>query len=407
MSNASFNNELGSPRSGQRWGMIADDLTGACDAGVQFAARGFSAIVRLAPECKDAAACNLLATATNSRNDAPEVARAKVARACHELINEGREIVYKKIDSTLRGNIAAEIETVMEICGQSLAFFTPAFPAAGRTVTEGWLRVASSSPASRVHLPTLLREQGFENVVHLDRAALGKDSRALIERLDKISAAEKTAVALDAGTDDDLAVVVRAGIEMRGRAILAGSAGLAAAFAAVLAEQSRRISTPPTWSARSTRNTGTVVFILGSTHPVTKAQIGFLIRNRPVISFEPNSNSSREALAAAKKGCALLVPFDPARDDPAPLEEFLRALVDSPLCGVTLSGGDTAWAVCRTLGTAGIKLEREIVAGIPCGRLIGGLADGVAVVTKAGGFGGENALAAIADFLALYAPTTT
>ena len=82
------------------------------------------------------------------------------------------------------------------------------------------------------------------------------------------------------------------------------------------------------------------------------------------------------------------------------LGEFLTILADSAVRGVILSGGDTAELVCRALKATGIKLEREIAPGIPWGRFVGGHADGMAIATKAGGFGEENSLVVITDFLA-------
>jgi uncharacterized protein YgbK (DUF1537 family) len=67
--------------------------------------------------------------------------------------------------------------------------------------------------------------------------------------------------------------------------------------------------------------------------------------------------------------------------------------------GVIMTGGDTAALVCDALGVRGIRLIREALPGIPYGTLIGGRLDGVPVITKAGGFGDENALALLVDAL--------
>jgi uncharacterized protein YgbK (DUF1537 family) len=46
-----------------------------------------------------------------------------------------------------------------------------------------------------------------------------------------------------------------------------------------------------------------------------------------------------------------------------------------------------------------MRLYGEVDAGMPWGRLIGGPADGLPVVTKAGGFGGDDALVQAVSFL--------
>ena len=57
-----------------------------------------------------------------------------------------------------------------------------------------------------------------------------------------------------------------------------------------------------------------------------------------------------------------------------------------------LTGGDTALAVCRALGASALWLDGEIERGMPRGRLADGPHEGLSVVTKAGGFGGGDAL---------------
>jgi uncharacterized protein YgbK (DUF1537 family) len=56
------------------------------------------------------------------------------------------------------------------------------------------------------------------------------------------------------------------------------------------------------------------------------------------------------------------------------------------------SGGDTADAVLTALKGRGIRINGEVVTGMVAGRLFGGPMDGLAVITKAGAFGKEDAL---------------
>jgi uncharacterized protein YgbK (DUF1537 family) len=58
--------------------------------------------------------------------------------------------------------------------------------------------------------------------------------------------------------------------------------------------------------------------------------------------------------------------------------------------GLIMTGGATAVGVARRLGAAGIELEGEVEAGVPVGALIG--PNPYPVVTKAGGFGGQDTL---------------
>jgi D-threonate/D-erythronate kinase len=380
-----------------RFGLVSDDLTGACDAGVQFAQCGFSTLVHIAPPGPEIQPFEVAVLTTNSRGDTPAIARGKVREACRALLAQNREIIYKKIDSTLRGNLGGELESVMESCGFSVALVAPAFPAMARTLEGGWLLVAGSRPPVRVHLPKILRRQCGLCVVELDRASWATGFNALLGRLNELPQ-ENTIVALDSTSDDELEAIAHAAIRLSRQALLAGSAGLAAATAKVLAETFHKIPPPIAPPSASKRDPGPVVLVMGSTHPVTQAQIEYLGRSQRVARVELDGTAFRKALAAIQNGRNLLVV--PGPEDEGHLKEFLGILANSSLRGVTLSGGDTAFAASRGLGAGGIKLEGELLPGIPVGRFVGGPANGLAVVTKAGGFGGVDALAVITEFLA-------
>ena len=63
------------------------------------------------------------------------------------------------------------------------------------------------------------------------------------------------------------------------------------------------------------------------------------------------------------------------------------------------TGGDTAFNVCEALGSDGIELTDEIVPGVPIGILREGVADGSSMVTKSGGFGEEDTLVKVVNYI--------
>ena len=81
------------------WGMIADDLTGACDSAVQFAQNGFKTVVQRGTKWVRDSVTDLIVVSTESRNDAPYRARRKVMAACRRMKDLGIQVIYKKIDS--------------------------------------------------------------------------------------------------------------------------------------------------------------------------------------------------------------------------------------------------------------------------------------------------------------------
>lgn len=371
---------------GVRLGAIADDLTGACDAGVQFASRGIPAMAWLAPEAPKAP--DLLVLVTRGRSLVPEQARRAAAGACGELIRAGRPLVFEKIDSTFRGNPDVELAAAMEVCGYRLAVLSPAFPAMGRTVERGWLRVRGQQDS--IHLPTRLRRQGLFDVHEVPRERF--------ETLLELRPRTPVVAVADAISEEDLARLAGIMFLLEPRPLAVGSAGLAGALADRLARALGRNAPPP--PPRRSRSAN-VLFVLGSTHPVTLAQIRYLAKAG--VEVAPISEPARVRRALASGGHAAVL-IDVARTGAAELGVVGELLAAGGDRGLVVAGGDAAALVLGALPAQGVRLESEIRTGIPWGRLAGGPLDGLPVATKSGGFGEPDALLACAHFLAELAP---
>lgn len=159
-------------RAPRRVLVIADDLTGTLDAVAAFAGAGADPWVGFRPEAiaRAPALARCLAVNADTRHAPPEVARRVVADLARRGLALGIDIVFKKTDSTLRGNVAAELAGLAEAgTGDAPVVFAPAFPEAGRTVRGGVLRVDGvevsrtsfgsdpRSPARESSVPALLR----------------------------------------------------------------------------------------------------------------------------------------------------------------------------------------------------------------------------------------------------------
>lgn len=369
-----------------RFGAIADDLTGACDAGVQFASRGIPTLVWLVPEAPEAP--DLVVLVTRGRSLAAEEARRAAAARCAELIRAQRPLVFEKIDSTFRGNPGFELAAAMQVCGYRLAVLSPAFPAMGRTVEGGWLRVRGQQDA--IHLPTRLRRQGLFDVLEIPR----ERCEVLLELRPRLPA---VAVA-DAIFEEDLARLAGIIFAMEPQPLAVGSAGLAGAVADRLARALGCTAPPP---APRRLASGCVLFVLGSTHPVTLAQIRYLAEAGVEVAPVSEPERVRRALAAGVHAAALI---DVARTTAAELAVLLELVAAPGVRGLVVAGGDAAALVLGALSVQGVRLASEIRTGIPWGRLAGGPLDGLPVATKAGGFGEPDALLACAHYLSELAP---
>ena len=215
--------------------VIADDLTGAADTGVQFVHAGYRTAVffRATEVIED----NLDAVVfdTDSRAMPAGFAAKRVVDAAHAA-REART-VYKKLDSTLRGNVAAELAAALGGARRERVVVAPAFPAAGRTTVGGIQRVHGvpvdeteiandpNTPVREAHIPSLLAD-AFSSVGLLSVEDLADPD--LIRR----ALEDYECVIADAERDADLESIVRA-VPDPASVLWAGSAGLALALGSV------------------------------------------------------------------------------------------------------------------------------------------------------------------------------
>jgi D-threonate/D-erythronate kinase len=325
--------------------LIADDLTGACDAAAPFAAAGLRTLVPLDGAAPDA---DVLAFSTESRDVEPDEARRRLDRLAPLVRRIAPRVVFKKIDSTLRGNSGHETVAALDAFDCAAAVVTPAFPAMCRIVERGELRVTYDAGFAPIDVREYLAAHGAACA----HATLGAIADAI-----GLGARFVTADALCSADLDDLAAEILA---LDAQILWAGSAGLSTALASRLARPAPRRVEP---------RRGPALFCIGSDHPVNVEQqrrLGDHPGLRPI---------ARDAAPETVR--ALLAVFRPA--------------------ALFLCGGDTAALVCRALDVRAIELHREFAPGIPLGILHGGPFDGVAVITKSGGFGAADSLVHIAD----------
>src|SRR4029453_1091937 len=122
-----------------RIAILADDLTGAGDTAVQFLRAGWETELQFQATIGRARG---VAMTTDSRNRSAAEAARSAAALVTQIRAAGITHLYKKIDSTLRGQVRAELEAVLDNwSSRATAVVCPAFPALGRTVRGGELRV--------------------------------------------------------------------------------------------------------------------------------------------------------------------------------------------------------------------------------------------------------------------------
>src|SRR5688572_18596170 len=123
--------------------VLADDLTSAADGAAPFVARGLTASIGRGQLPRQASA--VVAVDSGSRSATSSQAFERVARLTDRLAS--RDVLYKTVDSTLRGHIAQELEACFAASGRKSLVFAPAFPQAGRT-TVGGIQFVDGVPVS-------------------------------------------------------------------------------------------------------------------------------------------------------------------------------------------------------------------------------------------------------------------
>jgi uncharacterized protein YgbK (DUF1537 family) len=393
--------------------IIADDLSGAADCAATFAQVGMDTLVVLdAFSDKIASPCVIAVDADSRRLTAFEAARVHQALQARYYANG--MLLYKKMDSTLRGNFAAEVAAAA--AGAGLAIVAPAFPKAGRTTRGGcqylhgipleqgelW-RIAGMTGAAAI--PAMLECQGLRTV-SLDGATLRQETNKVAALLASLAGDGVQAVVCDAETDDDLYRIAQASLVVPVPCFWAGSAGLAAQLAMAVSRALPDARPVP----QRVEVRGAILTVVGSMSSVSRRQAERLKAATQIACIRVDVRMLREGplyaqwrelqqelCAAVASGRDLLLTMTGEDtldgDEGLHLCQALATLV-SPLSGQTgaviATGGETARALLCAMGYHGLRLQGEIEAGVPVSMATGPRP--LAVVTKAGAFGEDATL---------------
>lgn len=404
--------------------VIADDFTGANDTGVQFRQNGASVNVLFTIESNLAEKSDVLVINTESRADTIADSQKKIRQT---ITHHPATYYYKKIDSTLRGNIGAEIETALLASQKRLAIVAPAVPQAGRIIKNGLCYVNhtlltetefASDPKTPIissELSTVLRQQTALPIHHFTFEQIR--SGAFLEQLRQLENTAPAIVTFDSETDDDLAQIAQSLLSHIQSYLLVGAAGLANAL--------------PKQLYCSAPSSKPVLIVAGSMSEATRKQIKHAADNKPSLKIididvqtllmnQANSTDELEkltqhALTILEQGQHCLIRTARHENERHHIEQFCleqgwnrKALGEklSQLLGqltknilsqqqigaLFLTGGDIASAIALALNAKGYRIHAEVVPCIPYGTFINSDIKDTPVITKAGGFGHDTAL---------------
>ena len=420
--------------------IIADDLTGAADSAVQFCPYFVDTTLVSYQQwgriLEPILSASTRATAiyTNSRALGADQARQRIGSIAHKLAEIKALQIYKKIDSCMRGNVGAETDALLDQLGYAASFITPAFPEMGRTTLDdihrihgialGQTEVAQDplTPVTESSPSRIVALQSRYPVGHVGLAFLEDGHQRLIAEIKRQLQNGARHIVFDATDRSHLDQVARSIFALEHKILPVGSAGLAGSIANLLT--SEPVSVEP---AKIIASEGFNLLVCGTTSAVTGGQIDNLLEsymyellqlNPVILADQSREDEFLETVSAArsgllKKNVILTIKSQPSSQNtrrqpdlhPAAdsiisgLGQFVAKVVGDTKPGhLFLTGGDTADAVLTAIGAEGIRILGEVVAGVVQGVIIGGLLDGLSVVTKAGGFGQNERLVAVHEF---------
>ena len=417
--------------------IIADDLSSATDCGAQVVRSGVSVVVPLKSYSlpRQARSAQVLSIDTDSRSLSADSAYAKVRLATEKLVGTGWRKFYKSVDSTLRGNLGAEIEAVLDVVKPDCAVIAPAFPKYGRTTLNGVQYLHGrplhetefgtdpTAPVKDADIGRRLAESSRRKCGRLTLDQLRTGTAQTLDAVQNLVANGIELVIVDIAEQEDLKALCRSLSQSDLNVVWVGSTGMAefvplafgVPFSADTLNQNHSLDPRP------------ALAFVGSASETTREQLRYaqardgleiiqldparIIQSSAAAALEQAHSNLRAALDSGHDA-ALIV--NASRQEIAATQQLgaslnlspalvaqrivdglaqagIRLISEGGISGVVATGGDTANALCSALGTQALEILGEVEAGIPVMRLLG--AQSLPLVTKAGGFGSPAAMA--------------
>ncbi|OXS79319.1 hypothetical protein B1B05_05985 [Domibacillus enclensis] len=414
--------------------IIADDLTGANDTGVQFSKKGFRTLSLLKAERMEKQnEADIVVMNAETRSLNAEEAFRKIKKVSEYLTVYPFPHVYKKIDSTLRGNIGAEIDALLDSNLFDVAIVLPAYPKNGRVTIGGYHIVNNclledseiakdpKSPVAESHIPTLIGSQSSRKIGHIDINQIRKNQ--IVEQIEISLQQNEQIIVCDGFLQSDLTTVTNSVVKSGLSVLWVGSAGLAESFAGTFEQKPSYIQGKLN---RKAKEILPVLTIAGSVSAVTRGQIQSLASQDRVqiVVAEPLNlvnNELREKeikriiveiIDVLKKGYAPVLTTNDSEETRQQLQKWngkngmeignmiavslgqiaASVIAAYDVSGLILTGGDIAYRTFEQLGVESLRIVDEVEEGIPFCEIADGILKGLPVVTKAGAFGNPHSL---------------
>jgi len=423
--------------------VIADDLTGANATGVLLRKNGLTTNTLLESGTIGDLDCDCLICPTDSRGIDSTLAYDRVYQAANMLKAPGVKLYSKRIDSTLRGNLGAETDAILDSLGnECCALVVACSPQAKRSTVGGRLLVdsvplhlteAAADPKNPIDTPIvadIFCKQTKRAIHSVYIEELSKGVQHVAKVIAKAAAEGSRIIIFDAISPADLDTIAEAAARSGIAFVAVDPGAFTAACAKVLVKGK---------AAESLAGKKKVLSVVGSVNGVAAAQVfKFLNRVRCCNVFLDISKivgSEHECKAEVQRAKAEInagakdfevlslvgsgiypenkIDFGKYAEKTGQTIDKVSAMVNETIAEITAdiltanrniaglytSGGDISVAVCRRLGAYAPELHAEVVPLASFGELKGGTFEGLKFITKGGMVGDENALITCIEYL--------
>lgn len=365
--------------------VVADDFTGSNDTGVQLKKNNIDTDVLLFPSKESVE--NSVVLDTESRGLSEKDAYEKVKALTSDLFEKNQfSIVYKKIDSTLRGNVAKEIHAMMDIYTPDIIVIAPAFPKINR-VTKEAVHYLNETPLMKTEIANdPLTPVWTDNICELLKAEFNEPIKNIsIEELENLQyLPEDRFQVFDVEKERDLEKLKELTINESRRILYVGSAGFAEYVfkkdelptLSVIGSISEVSLEQMDYAKSKGFNVINVeindLVIEDRIEKYTKLVCESLAKNLDTIITVTRKKQDYLKTIEMFKSLGIVDKKEVSRIIKETLAQITREVLSKvPISRLFLTGGDTAIEVINELGAKGCKIQRELSTGIVESHLVG------------------------------------
>ncbi|AET58789.1 hypothetical protein HPL003_10140 [Paenibacillus terrae HPL-003] len=413
-----------------RIAIVADDLTGANDCGGQLVRYGMNVSVQINPVITEETDYDAVVFNTVSRSLPADQASAIVKEISTYINDQSFDIIYKKIDSTMRGNIGTELNAMYEVIRPDFVMIAPGYPKNGRQIIERIHHLNGrelhqtevsrdpKTPVLKSDVVDLIAEQTGHSVGHLSKANLDRGEAYISQKLLAFKEQGLIYIVSDSVIEKDLEVLVNAITALPYKIVWVGSAGMMNHLPRAYQVQEKHMEKPIRLTAQP------ILLVMGSVSKMGRTQLQHLMDSGRAHRVEVHSEKvltegnerqqemervHRKASIGLSNGKNVVIvasdnmketretgaqlgmtPIQISDAISTSLGMLTKKLVEElDIKKLFLTGGDTAYQVLEHLDIQEIELVEELEPGVLLGKSI---AKQLYVVTKAGNFGSDKTM---------------